>query len=462
LAILQKLFECSSVAMHRSPEQHQADALRIWRAGVEAVKPAAIMLDFCEVEGRWLRLGEQAFDLGGLNRIAVVGGGKAAAGMAAALELALGPAVLAAKKVTGWVNVPQDCIVPSDAIHLHPARPAGVNEPTEAGVEGVRQMLQLVANLDQHDLCIALVSGGGSALMPAPIDGLALADKRALTRELSTRGATIEQMNVVRRELSQIKGGGLARACQAGQMASLVISDVLGDDLSLVASGPTVCREPTPSAAIAVLEELSISTTPFGARAISVLRGRAAAVESKEKACRVTNILLANNATAVDAAGIEAERLGYSHAMISAAKPEGPAEEVAHGLVEIAKRMRSEDGPDCLISGGEPTVRLAPQEHRGRGGRNQQLCLAALAKLADWRGLALLSGGTDGENGPTDAAGACVDELISVEARRLQLDSDKYLARDDAYSFFEQTGGLLKTGPTHTNVCDLRVITVSR
>jgi hydroxypyruvate reductase len=448
--------------MQHSPEKLRADALRIWQVGVAAVKPGALIFEHCEVDGRWLRLGEELVALGEIGRIAVVGGGKAAAGMAVALEEALGPAVMAAKRVTGWVNVPADCLVATDAVHLHPARPAGVNEPTEAGVEGVRQMLTLVAGLGEQDLCIALISGGGSALMPAPIDGFCLADKLALTREMSARGATIEQMNIVRRELSQVKGGGLARACPAGQIVSLIISDVPGDDLSLVASGPTVCRQPTPEAAIRVLEELSLKTTTFGAQAINVLRRRAEAERPAEKACRVTNVLLANNATAVDAAGIEAERLGYSHAMISATKPEGPAEEVARGLVEMAKRMRSEDGPDCLIAGGEPTVRLAPDDVRGRGGRNQQLCLAALAELDDWRGLTLLSGGTDGEDGPTDAAGACVDELVVAEARRLGLTPAEYLTRNDAYSFFEKAGGLLKTGPTHTNVCDLRVLTMSR
>jgi hydroxypyruvate reductase len=439
------------------------DALRIWQAGVDAVKPSRLILEHCEVEAAWLRLDEQLISLDQIERFLVVGGGKAAAGMAAALEQALGPAVLASKRLTGWVNVPADCLVPTDAIHLHPARPAGVTEPTPAGVHGVRQMLRLIGGLGERDLCIALISGGGSALMPAPIEGVSLADKLALTRELSARGATIDQLNAVRRELSDVKGGGLARACPAGKLVSLIISDVPGDDLSLVASGPRGCRRPTPEAAIGILEELHLRETDFGARAISVLRAKTPPL-SETIACnpRATNILLANNATAVDAAGVEAERLGYSHAMISARSPEGLVEDVAHGFVELAERMRREEGPDCLISGGEPTVRLAPPEQRGRGGRNQQLCLAALAELADWRGLTLLSGGTDGEDGHTDAAGACYDEFVVADARRRGLKPTEYLARNDAYSFFENAGGLVKTGPTHTNVCDLRVLTISR
>jgi hydroxypyruvate reductase len=174
------------------------------------------------------------------------------------------------------------------------------------------------------------------------------------------------------------------------------------------------------------------------------------------------NIVIGNNATAVDAAGIAAERLGYSHAMTSANAPEGPAEEVARRIVEMARAMRSQMGPDCLITGGEPTVTLCDDSVRGLGGRNQQLALAALAYEPEWRRLALVAGGTDGEDGPTDAAGAWVDEAISERARQLGLDAHDYLGRNDAYHFFERAGGLMRTGPTHTNVCDLRVVTVAR
>jgi hydroxypyruvate reductase len=448
--------------MARSQEDLRADALRIWSAGVEAVRSPRLLFEAVEIDRGKLRLGDEELALDEIDRIAVVGGGKAAAGMAAALELALGPEVLQAKHVTGLVNVPADCLRPTDCIALNAARPSGVNEPTEEGVRGVERMLRLVGELGPRDLCICLVSGGGSALLPAPIDGFTLADKVVLTREMSARGATIHEMNVVRRELSAIKGGGLARACRAGRLVSLILSDVPGDDVSLIASGPTALRAPTPEDAVAVLRDLALDESPIGARAIQLWQRRLAYNEPLENGRRVTNIVIGNNATAVDAAGVEAERLGYSHAMISSAAPEGLAEEAAHSLVGMAQRMRVEAGPDCLITGGEPTVRLAPADVRGRGGRNQQLCLAALAELAEWRGLALISGGTDGEDGPTDAAGACVDESIAAAAAQLGVHPKRYLARNDAYSFFEEVGGLLKTGPTHTNVCDLRVLTVSR
>ena len=287
-------------------------------------------------------------------------------------------------------------------------------------------------------------------------------EKIELTREISARGGSIEQLNGVRRELSQIKGGGLARACRAGRLVSLVLSDVLGDDLELIASGPTVLRRPTPQTAIDHLRTLELHDTPAGSRAISLLQGRGPApVEDDQARCQVHNLLIGNNATAVDAAGIEAERLGYSHAMVSARESEGAAESVAEHLVEIAQSMRAGKGPDCLISGGEPTVRLAEASRRGKGGRNQQLVLAALHALDDWQGLALVSGGTDGEDGPTDAAGALVDQAIADRARNEHLDVADYLERNDAYHCLEQLGALVKTGPTNTNVCDLRVLTVA-
>ena len=451
--------------MPRSAEQLRADALRIWAAGVDAVKPGPLIAAHLRVDGRTLWIAEELLELDAIDRIAVVGGGKAAAGMALALEQTLGPQVLLAHHVDGRVNVPADCLLPTDRIRLHAARPAGVNEPTAAGVEGVREMLRLVGSLGPRDLCIALISGGGSALLPAPIVGLSLEEKASLTRAMSARGATIEQMNVVRRELSTVKGGGLAAACRAGRLVALILSDVPGDDLALVASGPTTDRTPAPGEALRVLRELSLDDLPAGQMACTLLerlQSTPAAPAERGEGCRVTNVLLGNNAAAVDAAGVEAERLGYSHAMIAANVPEGPAEDVAVQLAQVARRMRDDHrGPDCLISGGEPTVTLTPEGVRGLGGRNQQLALAALATLHDWRGLCLLSGGTDGEDGPTDAAGACVDEIVEVEARRLGLDARDYLARNDAYRFFDQAGGLLKTGPTHTNVCDLRVLTAS-
>ncbi len=450
--------------MPRTCPQLREDAQRIWAAGVQAVQPEQLIPEFVTVAGDRLWIGDEELDLQTLDRIIIVGAGKAGASMTTALETALGKEVLQSKNVGGWVNVPADCVRATQAVHLHPARPAGINEPTPAGVEGTRKILRLVGTLGPRDLCLCLVSGGGSALLPAPVDGIALATKISLTREIAARGGTIQQLNAVRRELSAIKGGGLARACRAGRLITLILSDVLGDNLETIASGPTVDRTPTPELALQILDDLRLTDYAAGKEAAVWLRSRKS-LKNQSKApitSQVTHLIIANNATAVDAAGIEAERLGYSHAMISANEPESSAEEVAERIVEMAQSMRTQQGPDCLISGGEPTVHLTEKSERGLGGRNQQLTLAALAKLDDWQGLALLSAGTDGEDGPTDAAGAFVDEKISTTARDQGLDPNEYLRRNDAYHFFEKTGGLLKTGPTHTNVCDLRILTVSQ
>ncbi|WP_148073479.1 glycerate kinase type-2 family protein [Bythopirellula goksoeyrii] len=448
--------------MKRDSETLREDALKIWHAGVAAVQPARLISESVAVAGKSLWLGDQEIDFDSIKRIIVVGAGKAGAAMALALEGALGEQVLRDKSVAGWVNVPADCLLPTKVIHLHAARPAGVNEPAEEGIVGTGEILSLVANLDSDDLCICLLSGGGSALLPAPIEGLSLLEKRDLIRTISAGGGNIQQLNAVRRELSRVKGGGLARVCRAGQTVSLILSDVLGDDLETIASGPTVLREPTPELAIQVLYDLGIQDHPSAQKAIQLLKHLPVETHPLNSSCSVSNLIIGNNATAVDAAGCEAERLGYSHAMISAREPEGAAEEVAAHFAEMAVTMRGEDGPDCLISGGEPTVRLCPADERGLGGRNQQLALAMLEAIDDWQGLCLVAGGTDGEDGPTDAAGALVNEPIAARARELGLDPRAYVKRNDAYHFFAEVNGLLKTGPTQTNVCDLRVLTVDR
>ena len=438
----------------------------IWDAAVAAVDSRRLVREALKLEGDHLLIAdEDEIDLAGVRRIVVVGCGKAGAGMAAGVEDALGPELAAAKQLTGWVNVPADCVQPLSRIHLHAARPAGRNEPTEEGVAGTAEILRLVESAEPDDLVLCVLSGGGSALMPAPIEGLTLADKQAVTRFLSAAGANITELNTVRKALSRVKGNGLARACRARRLVSLVISDVLGDPLDVIASGPTVPNTATTADAIAVLEKFDMRRHGVALRALELLEQRRDEPPPPAPTCEVTNFVIGNNAAAVDAAGVVAERLGYSHAMVSAREPEGAAEGIGRHLVEMAERMLTTDGPNCLISGGEPTVTLAPEGRRGKGGRNQQLILAALVELQR-RGLAagvvLLSGGTDGEDGPTDAAGAVVDAEVLEAARRLGLDAADYLARNDAYTFFEATGGLIRTGPTHTNVCDVRVVVVDR
>ena len=469
--------------MPRTSAQLRADALAIWHAGLKAVRSDKLVQDNVRVDKDWLLIGDESWKLSEIGRIAVVGAGKAGAGMAAGLEAALGPRLLAEKKVAGWINVPADCVRKLTHIHLHAARPAGINEPTAEGVVGTQRILEIVASLDPTDLCLCLISGGGSALLPAPVPGVSLADKQTITRLLSSAGANIQELNTVRKQLSLIKGGGLARACRAEYLVSLMISDVLGDPLDVIASGPTVLDSAKPASALGVIKRLIPDKTAIPRSITEYLTSQAAQkgfrapsatkvkVISPRNTPTTINLVIGNNALAVDAAGIEAERRGYSHAMIAATGLEGPAEEVGIHLAQMTQRMLTEPGPDCLITGGEPTVKLAPPEIRGKGGRNQQLVLAALAELLasnpqseirNPQSLALLSAGTDGEDGPTDAAGAIFDGPLLEQARQLGLDPHDYLRRSDAYHFFDPLGGLIKTGPTHTNVCDVRVVVVDR
>lgn len=462
------------------PQDLRADALAIWRAGLEAVCSERLVRDQLRVDGKKLIVGDLRLPLNEVRRIVVVGAGKAGGGMAAGVEAALGDRLLDEKHVSGWINVPEDCVRPLRKITLHGARPAGVNEPAEAGVRGAEEILRRVASLHRDDLCLCLISGGGSALLPAPVEGVTLADKQAVTQHLSAAGANIQELNTVRKRLSRIKGGGLARACRAGRLVSLIISDVLGDPLDIIASGPTIDDPSPPEAALEVLERFQARGAGVPPRVFDYLQRTGKADRPRAAVASVDHFVIGNLAVAVDAAGMEAERRGYSHAMHCATQPEGEAESVGRHMAQMALRMRTEGGPDCLITGGEPTVRLADKSIRGLGGRNQQLVLAAFEWLMNsannlstaemrWdaqrdplEGIALLSGGTDGEDGPTDAAGAILDAEIARAAQARGLDPADFLRLNDAYHFFQPIGGLLQTGPTHTNVGDVRVAVVAR
>lgn len=442
------------------------DAVAIWQAGLSAVRSDALVRRFVSIADNQLTIGNQTLPLAEIDRIAIVGAGKAGAGMSEGLEAALGADVLQSHQVAGWVNVPAGCERELQTIRLHPARPQGVNEPTEAGVEGTQKILDLVGSLGDRDLCICLISGGGSALLPAPRE-ISLADKQVVTRFLSAAGANIGELNTVRKQLSLIKGGGLARACQAGRLFTLIISDVIGDPLEMIASGPTIVDTSTPADALAVLKKFDADESNVPASIYAALRKDQSA-ERKPVAAAVSNHVIGNNDTAVNAAKDEAIRRGYRPKIEFAREWEGEAETVAIEHSNQLRTMLTESAPeyDCLITGGEPTVSLCPPEQRGKGGRNQQLVLAALQDLlagdqpvsADQLSrIAFLSGGTDGEDGPTTAAGALFDQDIAEVARRDLTAVQKTLATNDAFTWFQSAGGLLETGPTDTNVCDLRV-----
>jgi glycerate 2-kinase len=464
--------------MPRSRSELRADAIRIWMAGLGAVRSEWLMREAVRVEGRTLVLGNDfrglsedalRIDLDGVRRIAVVGAGKAGAGMATALEEIFGPTLMEEKQLAGWVNVPADCVKKLQRIQLHAARPAGVNEPTEEGVTGTEEILRMVESLGPDDLCIAVISGGGSALMPAPIDGISLADKLAVTRFLSAAGANIAELNTVRKQLSRVKGGGLARARSAGRLVTLIISDIPGDPLDLIASGPTVPDDSTPQESLAVLERFGARNGGIPAAVFAALeKKRGTNVDRLQPLQSTKNFVIGNNDMAVAAAESEAKRLGYSTHALCAAEPEGPVENIGQNLACTAlltRLLRVET--NCWITGGEGTVRLAPKGERGLGGRNQQTVLAALTELSKRTQaterpgeIVILSGGTDGEDGPTDAAGAFVDWAVIDEAKRRGMDAADFLRRNDSSHFFKPLGGLIKTGPTQTNVSDVRVVLV--
>jgi hydroxypyruvate reductase len=338
-----------------------------------------------------------------------------------------------------------------------------VNEPAAEGVAGTEEILRIAGSLRPEDLCIALISGGGSALMPAPIEGITLADKLTVTRFLSAAGANIAELNTVRKQLSRIKGGGLARACGAGRLVTLIISDIPGDPLDLIASGPTVQDRSTPQEALAVLEKFGARKGGVPAAVFEVLSRKADGKRNVPPTCQVNNVIIGSNATAVKSAATEAKRLGYEGETILDVERDLTAEEVGKRLVE-----KISDGNNrCVVWGGECVVKLAPEQERGLGGRNQQTVLAALVELrkfgpigGDGRQILILSAGTDGEDGPTDAAGAFVDWAVIEEVKRRGMDAADYLRRNDAYHFFEPLGALIKTGPTNTNVSDVRVVLV--
>lgn len=460
----------------RTTLQLREDALAIWKAGVKGVAADRLVRNAIRREGDLLLFGDSELALKDFDNIVVVGGGKAAAGMAVGLEDAFEAIGLLDRLSAGWVNVPADCIRPTRKIHLHAARPPGANEPTSEAVAGTERMLSMVSVLGPREVCIALISGGGSALLVAPPPGVSLDDKLSVTRYLSAAGANIEELNTVRKKLSRIKGGGLSRACSAKRLISLVISDVLGDPLGIIASGPTIADSSSTDAAIAVLSKFDPHRTEIPRAIWAWLEngyahqmGRSAQIDSKD----VDHEVLGNIAVAVDAAGTEAVLRGYRYAMSVAPKLEGQANEVGMELAKLTLRTRGDPGaPDCIITGGEPVVSLAPNELRGKGGRNQQLVLAALLEAISpfprekWpealEGIALLSGGTDGEDGPTDAAGAYIDRDVVNRILDHNLHPEEFLRRNDAYSFFETAQGLIQIGPTHTNVGDLRVVTISR
>jgi len=432
-------------------------ARAIWQAAVDAANPEQLveqaLLDPA------LGIGKALHEA---RRIVVVGGGKAGSVMSAAVEKVLADKL---PVIEGIVNVPTETVFPLRRIRLHGARPAGSNQPTAAGVEGAAEMLALAHSAGPDDVFLCLLSGGGSALLPAPASGLTLADKQSVTKLLHACGATIDEMNAVRKHLSIIKGGGFAKACAGKALFSLIISDVIGDPLDVIASGPTATDPTTFAQAFGVLAKYNLTNQVPQSILDHLRRGTMGQVPETLKVlpASIHNHVIGNNAKALAAAQTKAEALGY-RVLNLGSFTEGETREVAIAMAGIVRSIRHEavpaPPPVCILSGGETTVTLSTDH--GKGGRNQEFVLAALGKLGpdEMHDVFLLSGGTDGEDGPTDAAGACADEQTLIRAASLGLDWQTFINRHDSYTFFEQSGGLLKTGLTHTNVMDVRVFLV--
>ena len=452
-------------------------------AAVQGVDPAALMARrISVVDGELLLDGVSLGDplrLTDQGRVVVVGGGKAAAGMAAGVADVF---TRGGRGVTGLVSVPEGCGRQVAGVEVRETRPAAENVPTSAAVNATREMLGLVGSLGGDDVVVGVISGGGSALLTAPREGVPLEEKVGLARFLAARGAPITDINTVRQAASDVKGGGLARACAAGRMLVLVPSDVIGDPLDSIASGPCVPVEVDVTEALGVLDRYGAITAGIAPILVAILRAEVADPQhgrrhpaaihpswTTPRGCRVDHVLLGSNATAVDAAAEAARRLGYD-VTVRHANPDATetADEVGRRLARegaaLVRAVAADGRSRTVIEGGEAVVRL-PDDH-GVGGRNQQTVAAALIDMCGdgqpWpEGLVVASLGTDGEDGPTHAAGGVMDTLVAGRIASSGLDVSRAVARCDAMPLLAAADGLIVTGPTGTNVADVRLLLAS-
>ncbi len=436
----------------------KAEARQIFAAGLKAVDPKEAVKKFVTLEGNRLYIEKKEIDLGEFSRVWAIGAGKASAAMAQAVEEILGDLVSG-----GLVIVKYDYRAPLKKIRLEEA---GHPTPDENGRRATQQLADLVAKMGRKDLVLFLLSGGGSALLPMPVEDITLEEKMATTNLLLRSGATIQEMNTIRKHLSQIKGGRLASLAHPATLVSLVLSDVVGDPLDVIASGPTVGDPSTFHDCSAVLERYSLrEKVPPSVRSYleAGTKGEVAETPKPDDTIFLDTYtaLVGNNLQALKAASEEAQMLGYKTLILSSMIEGDTTEAAAFHTALIKEIVRSGnpvEPPACLISGGETTVVV---KGKGKGGRNLEFCLAAARDLEGLTGVCLLSGGTDGTDGPTDAAGAVADGDTVANALAKGLNPIDFLAENDSYNFFKHLDDLLITGPTNTNVMDLRVMLVN-
>ena len=428
--------------MSKATHQH---ALKIFRAALDFADPEQAVARHLRFDGRTLRAGTRRYALSAFDRVQVIGAGKASTRMARAVER-----ILEARLAGGLINVPDGTATKLRRVRLNPC---GHPVPDQRGMDGAQRILEIARQSGPRDLLICVMSGGASALLPLPAPPMTLAQKQDVTRALLAAGAKIQELNAVRKHLSAIKGGQLARAAHPAAMLTLILSDVIGDDLDVIGSGPTVPDRTTTEEALAVLKKYAVSLAPEWLHETPKPGDAAFA--------RVQNLIVGSNRLAIDGAVRKARELGYRTLVLSSSI-EGETREIAlmHAAIakEIVAHNRPVRRPACVLSGGETTVTV---RGRGLGGRNQEFVLAAAIALEGVDGVTVFSAGTDGIDGPTPAAGAIADGNVVPQARAQGVDARAYLDDNDSYHFFERMQGLVRTGPTGTNVMDIRLLLVT-
>jgi len=447
--------------MMRLPVHHLED---IFNTALAAVDPYSAVLKAASIEHNRLHIAGAQYDLTAFERIIVAGAGKATARMALALESLLGKMIS-----TGLIVVKEGHTAPLSIIEqVEAAHPV----PDEAGIAGAQRILQMVRAADEKTLVICLLSGGASALLVAPVAGVTLQDKQEATRLLLNAGASINELNAVRKHLSAVKGGQLAQAAYPARLVTLILSDVIGDLLDVIASGPTSPDNSTFAEAWAVIAKYGLQQKLPTRVADYLRRGSAGEVPETVKAhdpClgRTHSAIVAGLRQALAAAQEKAGQFGYVSRIISETL-QGEAGEAARFLAQTARSelaLMQLNERRCLLCGGETTVTV---RGTGRGGRNQELALAFALEIEGVPGVSLLSAGTDGTDGPTDAAGAMVDGNTASHASKLGIEPLRYLASNDSYAFFRQLDNMsnghshFKTGPTGTNVMDIQIMLLNK